>query len=344
MTIGSKNPANRIVVAAVGMLAATSIIVGAAVMVVMQDRLETATSSVLTNTLDSRSRLLDSLIEQYESRLLVLSSRPHLKLSLRSIAAGRDLVRATADVQTTLKSFLEAGFDGLAYLDADGHELARAGRFSEEALLSVRLATALESELAWTGQFIMRTNIAVSDGEGMLGTVIAEQPLPILTQLMASDGNYGKTGETALCFNKGEGMGCFPQRFNPRTFKLALYGQDGKALPMTHALWGENGLRKVRDYRGQQVIAAYGPVGLLGLGMVVKMDARAREAAGHCRGLCPADRRCGGADAPAGAADGAPAGGRRSGRAPHARAAQPRAGRIARHGMGNRCADRGNGA
>jgi diguanylate cyclase (GGDEF)-like protein len=103
--------------------------------------------------------------------------------------------------------------------------------------------------------------------------MVAEQPMPILTQLFQSDGNLGKSGETALCFSKGEGMSCFPQRLNPRVFDLASYGQDGKPLPMTHALWGESGLVAVRDYREQDVIAAFGPVGVLGLGMVVKMDA-----------------------------------------------------------------------
>ena len=273
MKFGPGNPATRIVAAAVGMLAATSIIVGAAVMAVMQDRLETAISAALTNTLESRSRLLISLVELHESETQFISSRQSLKRSLRAIASGRDVARETAMVQANLQSFIEAGFTGLAYEDGSGRELARAGSFSGTPLLSLRLATALESELAWTGKYTLLSRIVLSDGAGPLGTVVAEQPMPILTQLMQSDGNLGKTGETALCFSKGEGMSCFPQRFNPRTFALALYGQDGRPLPITHALWGETGMVKARDYRRQQVIAAYGPVGVLGLGMVVKMDA-----------------------------------------------------------------------
>lgn len=41
---------------------------------------------------------------------------------------------------------------------------------------------------------------------------------------------------------------------------------------MTRALRGETGTVITRDYRSQSVVAAYGPVGDLGLGMVVKVD------------------------------------------------------------------------
>jgi diguanylate cyclase (GGDEF)-like protein len=273
MKIGAGSPASRIAIIAVGMLAATSVIVGAAAVAVMQDRLETAVSVVLSDTLDDRSRLFVSLVELRESQMHFISTQPGLKYSLRQIAARRDVARETAAVQAVLNSFIDAGFSGLAYEDDSGLELARAGQFAATYLLRRRIATPLQSELFWTDRFVLRTRIAIHDSEGPLGTMLAEQPLPISTQLMRQDGNLGETGETALCFSKGEGMSCFPQRFNPAAFDLPLNGADGKPLPMSYALQGKTGLVETRDYRKQQVIAAYGPVGGLGLGMVVKMDA-----------------------------------------------------------------------
>jgi protein-histidine pros-kinase len=41
---------------------------------------------------------------------------------------------------------------------------------------------------------------------------------------------------------------------------------------MTRASRGENGIIIIQDYRGKNVIAAYGPVGALGLAMVVKIE------------------------------------------------------------------------
>jgi diguanylate cyclase (GGDEF)-like protein len=263
----------RIVGAAVGLLAVTTVVIAVAVMVVMQNRLEAAISGILANTLDGRVRLLISLVEMRESQMLFISAQPELKRSARAIASGRELEAEAAAVKAVLQSFVEAGFSGLVYQDGSGRELARAGRISDKPLRSVRLATALESDLAWTDGFALVSRIELKDGEGPLGTVVAEQLLPIATLLMQPDANLGKSGETVLCFPKGEGMSCFPQRLNPRVFNLPLYGTDGKPFPMTHALWGETGLVSARDYREKDVIAAYGPVGVLGLGMVVKMDA-----------------------------------------------------------------------
>jgi len=183
------------------------------------------------------------------------------------------VARETAAVQAILQSFVDPGFSGLAYLDQQGRELARAGVFSMDQQIKAPLATPLRSELAWTDRFTLLTRVPVSDEEGLLGTIVVEQLLPIVTPLLERTGNLGETGETALCFAKGSGMSCFPQRMNPVAYDVALTGRDGRRLPMSYALEGTTGLVESRDYRGKDVIAAYGPTGSLGLGMVVKMDA-----------------------------------------------------------------------
>jgi PAS domain-containing protein len=76
-----------------------------------------------------------------------------------------------------------------------------------------------------------------------------------------------------LCVLRGDQLDCFPQRLNPRAFSTPLVNSAGETLPMTRALRGETGTIITRDYRQQNVVAAYGPVGGIGLGMVVKIDA-----------------------------------------------------------------------
>jgi len=50
---------------------------------------------------------------------------------------------------------------------------------------------------------------------------------------------------------------CFPQRLNPRVFSVPLHNIAGESLPMTRALRGETGVIITRDYRAQNVVAAY---------------------------------------------------------------------------------------
>ncbi|TMH87347.1 MAG: PAS domain S-box protein [Betaproteobacteria bacterium] len=83
----------------------------------------------------------------------------------------------------------------------------------------------------------------------------------------------GQTGEVGLCERRAERLHCFPTRFTERVFSTPLLNEAGEPLPMTHALRGETGVVITADYRAQTVVAAHGPVGDLGLGMVVKIDA-----------------------------------------------------------------------
>ncbi len=236
MKIGFSNPATRIIAVAVSMLAVTSLVVGAAVFAVMQHRLTQAVSEVLSDSLASRSQVFVSLVYLRESQTRSITTRPELKGHLREMAAGRNVARETAAVQAILHGFVDSGFSGLAYLDKQGRELARAGVFSMAQQIKAPLATPLRSELAWTDSFTLLTRVPVSDEEGLLGTMVVEQSLPIVTPLLERTGNLGETGETALCFAKGSGMSCFPQRMKPVAYDMALVGLDGKRLPMTYAL------------------------------------------------------------------------------------------------------------
>src|SRR5260221_4083167 len=83
----------------------------------------------------------------------------------------------------------------------------------------------------------------------------------------------GATGDMGLSVRREEQLQCFPQRLTPKVFSIPLVNIAGEPLPVTRALRGETGVIITRDYRAQNVVAAFGPVGDWGLGMVVKIDA-----------------------------------------------------------------------
>jgi len=178
-----------------------------------------------------------------------------------------------ANVRAVVDSFLKEGFSGLAYHDVDGKIVARGGAFVKTPELAVTLATPDKPELVWDGGFLLRHYIPLRDAKGEVGTVLAEQPLPVLNRLAQNVLGMGVTGDMGLCVARGEQLRCFPQRLNPRVFSAPLINVAGESLPMTRALRGETGVIITQDYRAQNVVAAYGPVGDFGLGMVVKIDA-----------------------------------------------------------------------
>jgi PAS domain S-box-containing protein len=219
-----------------------------------------------------RTEMFQDLIELREVNARIAATRPAVIRNLRVIRAGRDDGSNIANVRAVVDSFLKQGFSGLAYYDLDGKVVAGGGLFAQAPELVAALGTPDKAELLWGNGFLLRHRIPMRDTQGQVGMVLAEQPLPVLTRL-SQKVLMGTTGDMGLCVLRGERLHCFPQRLNPKVFSTPLVNVAGEPLPMTRALRGETGTIITRDYRAQNVVAAYGPVGDLGLAMVVKIDA-----------------------------------------------------------------------
>jgi diguanylate cyclase (GGDEF)-like protein/PAS domain S-box-containing protein len=112
----------------------------------------------------------------------------------------------------------------------------------------------------------------ISDAGGAVGAALVQSPLPALDTLLNDTYHFGESGESAICAASGEQLGCFPQPRIPRAHFVPAKAADGEPLPMSRGLAGEIGVSLTSDFRGQRVMAAYGPIGQYGLAMVVKVD------------------------------------------------------------------------
>ena len=112
-----------------------------------------------------------------------------------------------------------------------------------------------------------------------LGTAVVQRPLDLLSRMLRDTRGMGETGEMAVCARaENRRMWCFPLRANPKV-SLLPYEIDGRRIPMSYALDGASGIITALDYRRQNVTAAYGPIGQLGLGMVLTQGVGACQAA-----------------------------------------------------------------
>jgi diguanylate cyclase (GGDEF)-like protein/PAS domain S-box-containing protein len=125
--------------------------------------------------------------------------------------------------------------------------------------------------LAWQDRFVVSGRYVLADERGPVGTSVVETLVPALDSLSQDNVRLGTTGEVGLCARIGERLGCFPQRRNPRVYFTPL-SIGGSPFPMARAVAAESGVLVAEDYRRHYAMAAYGPVGPYGLGMVVKID------------------------------------------------------------------------
>lgn len=264
---------DRITFAGATILVAIALAAGIASFAILQGRVQTLVGENILSTLARRVETIQDLIELREVNARIAATRPAALRNLRVIHAGRDDGSNLANIRAVVDSFIKQGFNAIAYHDIDGRAVASGGAFARAPALAVTLATPDKAELLWEGGFLLRHRIPLRDAQGEVGVVLVEQSLPVLTRLAQNAHGMGTTEDMGLCVRREEQLRCFPQRLNPQVFSTPLVNVTGLSLPMTRALRGETGIVITRDYREQNVVAAYGPVGDLDLGMVVKIDA-----------------------------------------------------------------------
>ncbi len=264
---------DRITFVGGAVVATTAFIAGVATFAILQERVQTLVRDDLLISLGRRVDVFQDLIALREGSARIAATRPSVHRNLRVIHSGRDDGSNLANVEAVVDSFLKEGFSAIAYATAGDQRVVSGGRFVQTAALAVPLATPDKAELLWDDGFVIRHRLAMRDAGGQVGEVMTEQPLPVLTRLTQRTPGRGETWDTGLCVRRADKLHCFPAQLQPAVFSTPLINLADQPLPMTRALRGETGTAITRDYRGQNVVAAYGPIGSLGLGMVVKVDA-----------------------------------------------------------------------
>ena len=246
---------------------------GLAVYALMQRQAESVLVKSLATALQNDRRLFESEISAGVTNALAVSTRPFVIHNLQQLKAKPDNDASRQALQQIADSFLPIGFTSVSFHDSHGQAIVRAGHPSKTPALRVPLNTQATSYLLWDGQLILRVDHEVMDEGGhLIGTARTESTLPRLTDAIAEAGVLGKTVELALCAPLEKDMQCFPLTRSQHVFARLARTIGGQPLPMSHALAGETGTVFTQDYRHENVVAAYTPLGRLGPGMVLKID------------------------------------------------------------------------
>ena len=263
---------NRIILIGGSIFFTIALVAGLGGFAIMQQRTEAALQNGLLRSLQSRSDFFISILNDASNTAQLVATRPAIYRHLHKLnnepgnADERKLLTFAA------QSFLPLGFSAIVFHDRHGKELARAGTLTQRPDLSFTLPLLHSTRLVWREGFLFEARLPMREAGQHLGTVVVQRPLEVLTRILKDTRGLGETGEMVVCAPAAKrSMWCFPLRFNPSVVQLP-YEIDGQRLPMSYALDGLSGVITALDYRRQNVTAAYGPIGQLGLGMVLKTD------------------------------------------------------------------------
>ncbi|MHB1654954.1 MAG: putative bifunctional diguanylate cyclase/phosphodiesterase [Burkholderiales bacterium] len=260
----------RITLVAAAILLMITLAVGTSVFIVIQHNAKTILSKSLESSLKNRIRLTRIEIETTFDRTMSATTQPLLLAGMQQVNAGLGSGPSRLVLNKMVRALLPEGFTAIAVFDKSGHEVARAGTFARQSVQRFTLNLPGRAQLLWDGQLLLHEVTDMKSGNQMMGEIITEMPLPITSSIFRQ--RPSETGELALCVPLGSNVQCFISGLVSRVLTTPLHGLKGKWLPMAYALAGESGFIATRDYRHQEVVAAYAPVDHLGLGMVLKVD------------------------------------------------------------------------
>lgn len=212
----------------------------------------------------------------------LLDAAEHFAHDTSNTHARNDFIAET-------QRLLHNGFQSVALLTPDGRALYAPGGLNEDkpvqdvppasanmtqpkvARLDLPGNPGQQAAMIWDGQLRLRTDGTLARGEQVFARLVLYQHLPVMqTQLFDLHG-LGQTGELALCSGQGDKLLCLPTGRQSTPYLIRRTNFVGKPLPMNYAVNGETGLIATFDYKGNNVMAAYAPVGP-NLGLVVKQD------------------------------------------------------------------------
>lgn len=252
-------------------LALVTMVAGVMSFALMQERVEQMRAESLARLHRDRARHFTGVILQQTLLAASVAALPTTVAALRRLQRAPDDPAARANLLEITRGYLPPGGSARVAFYREGLLLAEAGTPEPQPEMRVALRGSFQRELIWSHGFHLRTQFAVRDAEHVLGELVMVRSLDVLTLLTADANQWGETGEMMLCALDGDPFRCFPGRFLSGPFTVPR-SRDGQPSLVALTLSAEPGIIAAPDFRGQQVLAAYGPVGNYGLGMVLKMD------------------------------------------------------------------------
>jgi signal transduction histidine kinase/CheY-like chemotaxis protein len=245
---------------------------GIAGVAALESHVRRSAEGELQSLLNAQVTELTTNLELRASRAEIVTTRPNLRRVLRILVAEPSNRDARQVVHGVLASFLSHDFSLLVASRPGGEEIARAGNDATDvAALDVPLDGSGRARLVWRDGVGLRHELTMTDAEGLLGSVVVEQRLPQITEMLTSNQTRFASAEFLLCSAAGPAFRCFPSRLST-TPVVVPPGPRGAPRLMQRALAEGAGVSTTVDYRGHEVFGAYTPLPTLGLVAVLKVD------------------------------------------------------------------------
>lgn len=271
---GEAQPGHEIKIVAISaVIMVTVVVIGAALAFVMLGRqTEHVLRDSLALALQARTGLFAHAVEESMEAASARLQMPRARRFLRPQALDAFVAAAPQERERALETLRTAlGAIAVVVADSHGHPIAAAPSATPPPTFRYRLPGHPSDELRWVHSLLLRTRIGVTAPRAGALTIAVDFPAPQVMPIILDAEGLGRTGVLFVCADVGVRVSCLPSRMSAHPLSVRWL-RNGTPLPIHYALTGRTGVARSLDYRAREVIAAYAPIGQLGLGAVLKVD------------------------------------------------------------------------
>ncbi len=255
-------------------LSATAITTGLVGMSYLEQTIKQDASSNMSQLLAASRKYIDSDLDHRVQRALVAGLDPEFSRAVQPVMLNNADHPSMTHAANLARLLLAHGFTGVG-VESGGRSKVLAGHLLAGTVASTRVGKGgTDVALAWDNGYVLRVRIPLGSTAREIHQdfLVFEQSLPHLNKYFDEANHWGKTGSMTMCAGLDQKrLLCFPQR-EQASFFVVPDDYQGKPLPMAYALAAQTGIATLIDYRGHDVLSAYGPVAGTGLGLVLRMD------------------------------------------------------------------------
>ncbi len=254
------------------LLIVAAVTTGVAGFAAQQSTLEKALTENLSLALKSKTTIFNAEVSQVIARAKSNALRPTLIRLVHALNADPQNKTLTEELNAIGRSLLHSNSGGVVIRGDANQVFVQFGQFSVHPVIKTDLGLANSTSLLWDQDFYLRTSVPIFKNNMLIGSLVVEEPLPLVRDLLMKGEELGHTGEVGMCEPMPDDLVCFPTYRQPKIYRVKRVSIYHKPTPMSFAVRGKSGVFRGLDYRGKNVIAAYAPLTTTGLGLVVKKD------------------------------------------------------------------------
>lgn len=211
---------------------------------------------------------LNTLLHLAEVGAKANADRPGLVHAMRNLSNTDSTDNRTALTEIVGK-MRAAGYSSVKLLNANFKTVAEDGADIDKPSVLANLGMHRNLSLIWNGQYWLRSVENVRDEIGSLGTLVLEQPFPLLDAAMSEFREHGDHATIDLCARADGKVICFPRMHTSDATTVQSSSHLEVAMPFHEPNNLTPDVYLAKNDQGLGVIVAYTPIDEYGLALSV---------------------------------------------------------------------------